>query len=74
VPRTAAEKAEQRALLQYFRPENRDKVRAALKRAGRADLIGNGPNCLVSAECVKRPATPTQRQKKVPQKKNCGRR
>ncbi len=74
VPRTAAEKAEQRALLQYFRPENRDKVRAALKRAGRADLIGNGPNCLVSAESVKRPATPTQRQKKVPQKKNRGRR
>lgn len=47
VPRTPEEKAEQRALLQYFRPENRDKVRAALRRAGRADLIGTGPECLV---------------------------
>ncbi len=50
VPRTPAEKAEQRALLQYFRPENRDKVRAALKKAGRADLIGTGPDCLVPPE------------------------
>ena len=47
VPRTPEEKAEQRALLQYFRPENRDKVRKALRRAGRADLIGSGPLCLV---------------------------
>jgi radical SAM superfamily enzyme YgiQ (UPF0313 family) len=47
VPRTPAEKAEQRALLQYFRPENHDKVRAALKKAGRTDLIGNGPDYLV---------------------------
>ncbi|MGI6265218.1 MAG: DUF3362 domain-containing protein, partial [Acutalibacteraceae bacterium] len=36
-----------RALLQYFRPENRQKVLAALKAAGRQDLIGTGPNCLV---------------------------
>ncbi len=48
VPRTMGEKAEQRALLQYFKPENRDIVRKALKRAGRYDLIGNGKNCLVS--------------------------
>ena len=47
VPRTPAEKAEQRALLQYFRPENRDRVRAALKQIGRTDLIGTGPDCLV---------------------------
>ncbi len=74
VPRTAAEKAEQRALLQYFRPENRDKVRAALKRAGRADLIGNGPQCLVPAESgAKRPAPPKHPQKTMP-KKSRGRR
>ena len=74
VPRTAAEKAEQRALLQYFRPENRDKVRAALKRAGRADLIGNGPGCLVPAESGgKRPA-PSTRQKRTVQAKKKGRR
>ncbi len=53
VPKTPEEKAEQRALLQYFRPENHDKVRAALRRAGRADLIGSGKECLVPSD--KRP-------------------
>ena len=47
VPRTPKEKAQQRALLQYFRPENRDTVLAALKAAGRTDLIGDGPDCLL---------------------------
>ncbi|MBQ6825168.1 MAG: YgiQ family radical SAM protein [Clostridia bacterium] len=47
VPKTAAEKAEQRALLQYFKPENRKIVLSALKKAGRTDLIGNGPDCLI---------------------------
>ena len=50
VPRTPAEKAEQRALLQYYRPENRSLVLSALKRAGRSDLIGTGKNCLVAPE------------------------
>ncbi|MBP3434743.1 MAG: YgiQ family radical SAM protein [Clostridia bacterium] len=49
VPRTPQEKAGQRALLQYFRPENRALVLDALRRAGRTDLIGNGKNCLISA-------------------------
>ncbi|HBT65156.1 MAG TPA: YgiQ family radical SAM protein, partial [Ruminococcaceae bacterium] len=35
VPRTPEEKAKQRALLQYFKPENREMVLAALKSAGR---------------------------------------
>lgn len=47
VPRTPAEKAEQRALLQYFRPENHALVRRALQKIGRTDLIGTGPDCLV---------------------------
>ncbi|MDD3833300.1 MAG: YgiQ family radical SAM protein [Oscillospiraceae bacterium] len=47
VPRTQAEKAKQRALLQYYRPQNRNIVLAALKSAGRTDLIGNPPECLV---------------------------
>ena len=47
VPKTKAEKAEQRALLQYFRPENRQIVISALRRAGRTDLIGNSADCLV---------------------------
>ena len=50
VPKTAAQKAEQRALLQYFKPENRKIVLAALKKAGRTDLIGNGPDCLVKPD------------------------
>ncbi|MBS5480936.1 MAG: DUF3362 domain-containing protein, partial [Clostridiales bacterium] len=50
VPRTPREKAEQRALLQYFRPENRRKVLDALRAAGRTDLIGTGPDCLVPPE------------------------
>ncbi len=48
VPRTPEEKAEQRALLQYYLPENRAVVLKALKKANRYDLIGTGPNCLVA--------------------------
>ena len=50
VPRTPKEKAEQRALLQYYRPENRQLVLSALRKAGRHDLIGTGPNCLVAPD------------------------
>ena len=41
------EKQLQRALLQFSRPENANLVREALKLAGREDLIGNSPDCLV---------------------------
>ena len=41
------EKALQRALLQWFRPELRKLVIEALVKAGREDLIGNDPKCLV---------------------------
>jgi hypothetical protein len=41
------EKQLQRALLQYSKPENANLVREALTKAGREDLIGNGPDCLV---------------------------
>ena len=41
------EKQLQRALLQYKKPENANMVREALKLAGREDLIGNTPDCLV---------------------------
>jgi hypothetical protein len=39
----------QRALLQYFKPENYFEVRAALLKAGRGDLIGKGCDCLIPA-------------------------
>ena len=41
------EKQLQRALLQYNRPQNADLVREALRLAGREDLIGFSPECLV---------------------------
>ena len=41
------DKAMQRALLQAFLPENRTLVLKALQKAGRQDLIGFGPNCLI---------------------------
>ena len=50
VPRGGHEKAMQRALLQYNRSENMDLVIEALKKAGREDLIGWGPQCLVRPE------------------------
>ena len=37
----------QRALLQFFKPENWFEVRDALLQAGRKDLIGDGPGCLI---------------------------
>jgi uncharacterized radical SAM protein YgiQ len=40
----------QRALMQYFKPENWFVVRKALLDAGRKDLIGDGPQCLIPAE------------------------
>jgi len=49
VPKTPEEKAQQRALLQYFKPENRQIVLSALRKIGRTDLIGTGANCLVNA-------------------------
>ena len=50
VPKTPKEKAQQRALLQYYRPENRKTVLEALKSAHRTDLIGTGKNCLVAPD------------------------
>jgi uncharacterized radical SAM protein YgiQ len=39
----------QRALLQFFKPENYFEVRKALEQAKRTDLIGNGCDCLIPA-------------------------
>ncbi|QEH37046.1 hypothetical protein OJF2_56310 [Aquisphaera giovannonii] len=40
----------QRALLQFFKPENYFEVRKALMEAGRQDLIGAGCDCLIPAQ------------------------
>ena len=50
VPTTYEEKSEQRALLQFNKPDNAPKVRSALIKAGREDLIGFGSECLVRPE------------------------
>ncbi|MDR3342825.1 MAG: YgiQ family radical SAM protein [Treponema sp.] len=47
VPTGEREKRLQRALLQFNRPEQRSLVLEALGQAGRKDLIGSGPACLV---------------------------
>jgi radical SAM superfamily enzyme YgiQ (UPF0313 family) len=48
------EKAMQRALIQYKRPENYDLVREALVKAGREDLIGFGEECLIPPRKITR--------------------
>ena len=55
VPKSAREKAMQRALIQYRNPANYDLVREALVRAGRQDLIGWDEQCLI------RPIRPKKR-------------
>lgn len=47
VPVNPHEKAMQRALIQYRNPKNYDLVYEALTWAGREDLIGYGPKCLI---------------------------
>lgn len=44
------EKAMQRALLQYYKPENQRKIIEALEKAGRRDLIGHGQGKLVAPD------------------------
>ncbi len=50
VARGARERRLQRALLQFFVPENYYLVREALEKAGRTDLIGSEPDSLIPAE------------------------
>ncbi|MDO5155360.1 MAG: YgiQ family radical SAM protein [Eubacteriales bacterium] len=47
VPHNPHEKAMQRALIQYRKPENYDLVKEALIKAGRTDLIGFDEKCLI---------------------------
>lgn len=54
VARSPHEKALQRALIQYRNPKNASLVREALVKAGREDLIGYGPKCLVRPENKKK--------------------
>ena len=62
VAKSPQEKAMQRALLQYYLPQNHDLVEQALRRCGRYDLIGTGPQCLVrpSPKAAARPGAKGQ--------------
>lgn len=48
VPKSFQERKMQRALLQYWMPENAETVRKALEELKRTDLIGDSSHCLVS--------------------------
>ena len=63
--KTPEEKAEQRALLQYFLPQNREIVLRALKKCGRTDLIGAGKHCLVADNKPTNKIKPNSRKKSV---------
>lgn len=62
-PVSAHEKALQRALIQYRRPENYKLVQEALLKNNRPDLIGFSPKCLI-------PPRPVQFKKRKDPKKN----
>ena len=68
VPKNPHEKAMQRALMQYRRPQNYFLVREALQKAGRADLIGFTPKCLIRPYPPKEKKPGTSEQ--TPEKKS----
>jgi hypothetical protein len=50
VARPLRDRKLQRALLQFFKPDNYFEVRKALEEAGRTDLIGGCCNALISVD------------------------
>ena len=61
VPRDPHEKAMQRALMQFRNPALRPLVEEALAAAGRTDLIGYGPKCLIRPVSDRNPKPHTGR-------------
>ena len=47
VPKSPHDKALQRALMQWRKPQNRELVKEALEKTHRTDLIGYGKHCLI---------------------------
>jgi hypothetical protein len=62
VARTLHDRKLQRALMQFFKPENYFEVRKALEQAGRQDLIGAGCDALIPAN-PPRAAIQTRRER-----------
>lgn len=73
VPKSPHEKAMQRALIQYRDPKLYDLVEEALKKAGRTDLIGYGPKCLIRPRIKAGHAEQPARSRAAGQAKNAGR-
>ena len=71
-PKDAHEKAMQRALIQYRDPKNHELVRKALIEAGRDDLIGLGPKCLVKPKGAKSETRASGKSHGVAKKKTRG--
>lgn len=74
VPSNPHEKAMQRALIQYRKPENYELVKEALIKAGRTDLIGFDKKCLIPPrKIVRKKGYVTKRDYTLNgQNKNCG--
>ena len=64
VPKSPHDKALQRALMQWRKPQNRKLVLEALHRTGREDLIGYGKHCLVKPDRGAPPEHETRPPKK----------
>lgn len=64
VPKTAKEKAMQRALIQYKKPQNYELVKEALITAGREDLIGFDKDCLIRPRGQKQNVSLNKQSKK----------
>ena len=75
VPKTAHEKAMQRALIQYRKPQNYNLVYEALMKAGREDLIGFDKRCLIRPRQMPnaiKPSKASEKGKKVVSNKDRG--
>ena len=72
VPKSPHEKAMQRALIQYRDPELYDLVIEALHKAGRSDLIGFGPKCLVRPRQMRGSGNDKKAGRKEPKKGSKG--
>ena len=66
VPKNPHEKAMQRALMQYRSPANYALVKEALVKAGRTDLIGFTPQCLIRPYPPKAPRRDAEKPEKQP--------
>ena len=72
VPKSPHEKAMQRALIQYRNLELYDLVIEALHKAGRSDLIGFGPKCLVRPRQMRGSGNDKKAGRKEPKKGSKG--